>query len=534
MKHHIALISLGLIISACASSAPAPYELKGGKFYGKNASSSEYIDDYENSDVNNNFVYKGRSGSSSNDTAYQNEPDYSQPSKILRSSDYDNDSSITKKPLDQGITTTKLAPPPKENDPVPAAPAKLVDDHIDRYEDESRGAKSSSNVRVPTSRDKLTSYNDEPAPAKSKSSDYLDLKTVDDRPTRNNLAESKKTEEKKTYEVSSYTGERADKLKNITPREKPNALRASSEDTTSEKISAREDNREEAKEDTQEESPSKKALLHVSAKEKPRYFDIDDNVKPKEKPEVKEEAKVEHKPEPKPEPKIEAKAEPKPEPKIEAKAEPKAEPKKAKAEASLDTKEDAQDYINLPDKTPPAVTTAAKKTEVKPAEVKKAEVKKVEEPKEKPEIVSSSEKAEPEVKRQDIASIPKIEPASTNATGKFIKPVEGKIVQEFGNSNDGIRIQAAEGTPVKAAGSGEVVYSGNELQGYGNMVVIKHPNGFLTAYSHLENLPVKKGAKVSQGEVIGAVGKTGNVQSPQLHFGVRKGRNAVNPRDYLN
>jgi len=124
-------------------------------------------------------------------------------------------------------------------------------------------------------------------------------------------------------------------------------------------------------------------------------------------------------------------------------------------------------------------------------------------------------------------------PAAPASASKFIKPVEGKIIQEFGAGNDGIKIQAAEGTPVKAAAGGEIVYSGNQLQGYGNMLVIRHSNGYLTAYSHLEDLSLKKGAKVAQGEVIGKVGKSGNVSSPQLHFGVRKGRSAVNPRDYL-
>ncbi|PIR32031.1 MAG: hypothetical protein COV36_05700 [Alphaproteobacteria bacterium CG11_big_fil_rev_8_21_14_0_20_44_7] len=121
---------------------------------------------------------------------------------------------------------------------------------------------------------------------------------------------------------------------------------------------------------------------------------------------------------------------------------------------------------------------------------------------------------------------------------KLLMPVDGAVIQEFGDKsdgtfNDGINIQASEGTPVKAANSGSVVYSGNQLQGYGNLVIIRHDNGYLTAYAHLESLELEKGATVKRGDIVGHVGRTGNVDQPQLHFGVRKGREPVNPRDFL-
>jgi len=130
-------------------------------------------------------------------------------------------------------------------------------------------------------------------------------------------------------------------------------------------------------------------------------------------------------------------------------------------------------------------------------------------------------------------------PAAAKSNAQFIKPVDGVVIGEFGNDknggafNDGINIQAPEGTPVKAASGGTVVYSGNQLQGYGNMIIIRHPNGFLSAYSHLKELDLKKGQAVSQGDIVGHVGKTGNVDTPQLHFGLRKGREPVDPKDYL-
>ena len=120
----------------------------------------------------------------------------------------------------------------------------------------------------------------------------------------------------------------------------------------------------------------------------------------------------------------------------------------------------------------------------------------------------------------------------------FLLPVRGRIVLKFGSQgkglrNDGINIAAAPGTPVRAAENGIVVYSGNALLGFGNMVLIRHADGFMTAYAHNRSLEVKRGDVVRRGQVIAEVGRTGNVSTPQLHFEIRKGKTAVNPARYL-
>ncbi len=123
-------------------------------------------------------------------------------------------------------------------------------------------------------------------------------------------------------------------------------------------------------------------------------------------------------------------------------------------------------------------------------------------------------------------------------TAKFMWPVKGKVISGFGivgkgRKNDGINIKAARGTAVKAADKGTVAYAGNELKGFGNLILIKHTDGWITAYAHNQKLLVRKGQKVIKGEKIATVGSTGGVNSPQLHFEVRAGKKAVNPRNYL-
>jgi murein DD-endopeptidase MepM/ murein hydrolase activator NlpD len=120
----------------------------------------------------------------------------------------------------------------------------------------------------------------------------------------------------------------------------------------------------------------------------------------------------------------------------------------------------------------------------------------------------------------------------------FSWPLKGQIVSRFGPKsgglyNDGINIKAKDGADVKASEDGVVAYVGNELKGYGNLVIIKHSGGWITAYAHLKSSSTKRGQEVKKGQKIGAVGSTGNVTSPQLYFGLRKGRDAVNPENYL-
>lgn len=122
---------------------------------------------------------------------------------------------------------------------------------------------------------------------------------------------------------------------------------------------------------------------------------------------------------------------------------------------------------------------------------------------------------------------------------QFIWPVAGgKIISHFGpkaggRSNDGINVAAGEGEPIWAAASGTVVYAGNDLKGYGNMVIIRHDGGWMTAYAHARGIAVKKGDTVRQGDIVGYVGMTGGVTSPQLHFAIRDGRTPVDPELYL-
>jgi murein DD-endopeptidase MepM/ murein hydrolase activator NlpD len=124
-------------------------------------------------------------------------------------------------------------------------------------------------------------------------------------------------------------------------------------------------------------------------------------------------------------------------------------------------------------------------------------------------------------------------------SNKFAWPIKGEIISKFGPKqgglyNDGINILAPAGSDVRAAKDGVVAYVGNELKGYGNLIIVKHSAGFITAYAHLQNSFVKRGDKVEQGQVIAAVGSSGNAQNAQLYFGIRKGRDALNPISYLD
>lgn len=128
------------------------------------------------------------------------------------------------------------------------------------------------------------------------------------------------------------------------------------------------------------------------------------------------------------------------------------------------------------------------------------------------------------------------EPAG--AMPSFRWPVKGRITGSFGAKingaqNDGINLAVPEGTPIKAADDGVVAYAGNELKGYGNLVLIRHANGFVSAYANASELLVKRGDTIKRGQVIANAGQTGDVKSPQLHFEIRKGSTPVDPVKYL-
>ncbi|WP_247883712.1 M23 family metallopeptidase [Azospirillum sp. B21] len=148
--------------------------------------------------------------------------------------------------------------------------------------------------------------------------------------------------------------------------------------------------------------------------------------------------------------------------------------------------------------------------------------------------------------QQEVAAAPppKPEPKAEAAPlprggGRFLWPVKGKLISGFGPKpdglhNDGLNIAAPKGTAVVAADNGVVAYAGNELRGFGNLLLLKHSDGWITAYAHLDKIEVERGATVKRGQVIARVGQTGGVSSPQLHFELRKGSQAVDPSDQMD
>jgi murein DD-endopeptidase MepM/ murein hydrolase activator NlpD len=182
------------------------------------------------------------------------------------------------------------------------------------------------------------------------------------------------------------------------------------------------------------------------------------------------------------------------------KADPKPEPKVAKAE-------------------PPAA---------KPEPVRIARIEAGPVPKPEPVKVAPPAPKEPEPQAAGPA------PAAT-PSAEFRWPARGRVITGFGagGGNEGINIAVPEGTPVKSAESGTVAYAGSEVKGYGNLVLIRHDNGYVSAYAHNGEVKVKRGEKVGRGQVIAKSGQTGNVTSPQLHFEIRKGSTPVDPMTHL-
>ena len=143
--------------------------------------------------------------------------------------------------------------------------------------------------------------------------------------------------------------------------------------------------------------------------------------------------------------------------------------------------------------------------------------------------------ATPVIKSNAAVKLPKLDARSA---AKFSWPVRGKIITGFGPTrsglnNDGINIAASAGTSVLAAENGNVAYAGNEMKGYGNLLIIQHAGGWMTIYGHLDRFIVRRGDKVSVGQKIGSVGNTGKVSEPQLHFEIRKGSKAYDPQKQL-
>jgi murein DD-endopeptidase MepM/ murein hydrolase activator NlpD len=130
------------------------------------------------------------------------------------------------------------------------------------------------------------------------------------------------------------------------------------------------------------------------------------------------------------------------------------------------------------------------------------------------------------------------EPRSLGGSPQFRWPVRGRVISAYGpktngQHNDGINLAVPEGTEVKAAEDGVVAYAGNELKGYGNLVLLRHADGWMTAYAHNSQLLVKRGDSVKRGQNVARAGQTGGVSSPQVHFEIRKGSTPVDPTQYL-
>ena len=131
-----------------------------------------------------------------------------------------------------------------------------------------------------------------------------------------------------------------------------------------------------------------------------------------------------------------------------------------------------------------------------------------------------------------------VAPVVPKIAARFIWPLSGHIIDDYGadvhgDRNDGINIAVPDGTPIRAAASGQVSYAGNELRGYGNLVLIRHDDGYITAYAHAKSIVVARGDYVQKGQIIAYAGQSGDVTSPQLHFEIRKDTKTINPRSAI-
>jgi murein DD-endopeptidase MepM/ murein hydrolase activator NlpD len=141
--------------------------------------------------------------------------------------------------------------------------------------------------------------------------------------------------------------------------------------------------------------------------------------------------------------------------------------------------------------------------------------------------------AEPQVPQAAV-----VQGAQLTANARFVWPITGRVISPFGATpngerNDGINIAASEGEKIRAAAGGVVTYAGNELKSYGNLVLIKHDDGYVTAYAHAQNILVEKGARVEKGQIIATAGATGDVDAPQLHFEIRQAGKPIDPKPML-
>jgi murein DD-endopeptidase MepM/ murein hydrolase activator NlpD len=194
--------------------------------------------------------------------------------------------------------------------------------------------------------------------------------------------------------------------------------------------------------------------------------------------------------------------------------------------------------LNVPVRASAAASPVAQPGLVQAAPVSTVPVTKVAaiaaDPQQKARLAQTTGVEEPSIVETPIKAA-----EATGALPTFRWPVRGKVITSYGaktngKANDGINLAVPEGTPVKAAEDGVVAYSGNELKGYGNLVLVRHSNGYVTAYAHASELLVKRGDTIKRGQVIAKSGQSGEVASPQLHFEIRKGSTPVDPLQFLN
>ncbi|WP_232630164.1 M23 family metallopeptidase [Methylobacterium sp. Leaf118] len=225
-----------------------------------------------------------------------------------------------------------------------------------------------------------------------------------------------------------------------------------------------------------------------------------------------------------------AKVETKSEAKSEAKADPKAEARKS-AEAEAARKAEAEARQAKADATKKLAEARAAESAAKATAAKEAK-----EAKDRETRQAAASAPAPTVKVASAeATAPVAAPAAPAQTAESFRwPAKGRIINGYGTGgNEGINIAVPEGTPVKAAEDGTVAYAGSDVKGYGKLVLVRHTNGYVSAYAHNGELDVRPGEKVRRGQTIAKSGATGNVTSPQLHFEIRKGATPVDPVPHL-
>jgi len=157
-------------------------------------------------------------------------------------------------------------------------------------------------------------------------------------------------------------------------------------------------------------------------------------------------------------------------------------------------------------------------------------------------VVPAAQEPSFQVAKLDIPPVPRrrysVKDLPERSGKSFAWPVKGKVISWYGKKdsgyhNDGVNIRVKEGTPIRASENGVVSYVGNEMRSFGNLILVSHADGYVTAYGHTKKSAVFKGESVKKGDIIAYAGSSGNVTESQLHFEIRKKGRAVNPTKYL-